>query len=97
MIWDAIVVGAGPAGSAAASFLARKGLQVLILEKAASPPPKVCGEYLSPGCLRLQFPRPPLERGAFRTVAHQEQGCTLMDGQKSGKGIQQIAMPFLGR
>ncbi len=52
--WDAIVVGAGPAGSAVAALLARGGLAVLILEKAVDGlPAKICGEYLSPGCLPL--------------------------------------------
>ena len=34
---DAIVVGAGPAGAATAAHLARRGLQVLLLEKATFP------------------------------------------------------------
>ncbi len=50
---DALVVGAGPAGCAAAILLAQAGGRVLLLDKSATPPPKVCGEYLSPGCLRL--------------------------------------------
>ncbi len=53
MNWDVIVVGAGPAGCTAAALLAREGIRVLLLEKSAGPPPKVCGEYLSPGCLRI--------------------------------------------
>mgnify|MGYP005847762109 CR=1 FL=1 len=44
--WDAVVVGAGPAGTATATLLARQGLAVLLLDKAAFPRPKVCG-----GCL----------------------------------------------
>lgn len=52
-MWDAIVVGAGPAGCTAATLLAREGLRVALLDKSASPPPKVCGEYLSPGCLPI--------------------------------------------
>lgn len=34
---DVIVVGAGPAGSAAATHLARSGLDVLVLEKTSFP------------------------------------------------------------
>ena len=44
---DAIVVGAGPAGSAAATVLAENGWRVLVLEKDRFPRPKVCGEFLS--------------------------------------------------
>ncbi|WP_405674723.1 geranylgeranyl reductase family protein [Streptomyces sp. NBC_01511] len=43
-----IVVGAGPAGSAAALFLARAGVDVLLLEKGAFPRDKVCGDGLTP-------------------------------------------------
>ena len=35
--FDAIVVGGGPGGSAAAAFLAMKGTKVLLLEKATYP------------------------------------------------------------
>ena len=45
---DAIVVGAGPAGSAMATHLARAGLDVLLLEKSAFPREKVCGDGLTP-------------------------------------------------
>ena len=52
--WDVVVVGAGPAGSTIAALLAREGLSVVLLDKSATgPPPKVCGEYLSPGCLPI--------------------------------------------
>jgi len=45
--FDALVVGAGPAGSTIASLLAKAGWSVAIVEKAAFPRKKVCGEYLS--------------------------------------------------
>ncbi len=41
--WDVVVVGAGPAGALAAIELARKGIQVLLVEKRNFPRWKVCG------------------------------------------------------
>jgi menaquinone-9 beta-reductase len=45
---DALIVGAGPGGSTAAYHLARHGLNVLMVEKAAFPREKVCGDGLTP-------------------------------------------------
>ncbi|MFV0252098.1 MAG: geranylgeranyl reductase family protein [Beutenbergiaceae bacterium] len=45
---DVIVVGAGPAGAAAAHYLAAAGRSVLLLEKATFPRDKVCGDGLTP-------------------------------------------------
>ncbi len=46
--YDAIVVGAGPAGSVCAATLARAGRRVLLLDRATFPRDKVCGDCLNP-------------------------------------------------
>jgi menaquinone-9 beta-reductase len=45
---DVIIVGAGPAGSSVATFLARQGADVLVLDRSAFPRDKVCGDGLTP-------------------------------------------------
>jgi menaquinone-9 beta-reductase len=49
---DVIVVGAGPAGAATAYHLATAGVDVLLLEKAAFPRDKVCGDGLTPRAVK---------------------------------------------
>lgn len=46
--YDAIVIGAGPAGTAAAITLGLAGRQVLLVEKSRFPREKLCGEFLTP-------------------------------------------------
>ena len=62
--WDAIVIGAGPAGSIAALQLARSQLRVLLLEKSAHPRYKVCG-----GCLGARSVAMLKQLGLAETVA----------------------------
>src|SRR5260370_26262195 len=50
-VWDAVVVGAGPAGSLAARELARRGRAVLLVDRAAFPRAKVCGCFLNGNAL----------------------------------------------
>jgi menaquinone-9 beta-reductase len=52
-MWDAIIVGAGPAGSALAAHLAGRGRSVLLLDAAGFPREKLCGEYLGAGCVPI--------------------------------------------
>ena len=71
--FDVVVIGGGPAGATSALALAREGLRVAVVEKAAFPRRKVCGEFISATTwplLRelgvaadlLQFAGPPVRR-----------------------------------
>jgi flavin-dependent dehydrogenase len=51
--WDAVVVGAGPAGAMAARELARQKASVLLVDRARFPRFKVCGGCLNPRSLRF--------------------------------------------
>ena len=72
---DVVIVGAGPAGSAAALFLAERGHAVVVLDRAQFPRPKLCGEYLSPETARI------LDRlGVLKAV--DEAGAVPLRGMK---------------
>ena len=49
---DVVVVGAGPAGSTAAYYLASAGYSTVLLEKSTLPRDKVCGDGLTPRAVR---------------------------------------------
>lgn len=51
--YDVAVVGAGPAGAAAAICLARAGREVIVVDKATFPRDKCCGDGLTTLALRL--------------------------------------------
>ena len=51
--WDAVIVGAGPAGAATARHLALGGARVLVVDRTCFPRHKPCSEYLSPETTRL--------------------------------------------
>jgi len=50
--YDVIIAGAGPAGSSAAIHLAINGARVLLVEQKKFPRAKLCGEFISPECLK---------------------------------------------
>jgi len=67
--FDVIVVGAGPAGSTCASFLAKNKVKVLLLDKAVFPRDKTCGDGISGKSLRVLK-----ELGLNKTVGNLEHG-----------------------
>jgi menaquinone-9 beta-reductase len=46
--FDAAIIGAGPAGAAAAISLASKGYRVVLIEKERFPREKLCGDFINP-------------------------------------------------
>lgn len=50
---DVIIIGAGPGGAAAATFLANSGANVLLLDRADFPRDKTCGDGLTPRCVAM--------------------------------------------
>ncbi|MBT3784652.1 NAD(P)-binding protein [bacterium] len=71
--YDAIVVGAGPAGSFFSRELARSGYSVLLLEASDGKGRKLCGEYLCPAGVKL------LEESDARWVL---EGFPMLNGMK---------------
>lgn len=51
--YDVLIAGAGPAGSATATLLARAGFSVLLVDRASFPRDKACSEYMSPEAVRI--------------------------------------------
>jgi geranylgeranyl reductase family protein len=81
--FEAIVVGAGPAGSTAAYRLARKGVRVLLLDKARFPREKPCGGAISTRAAReLPFdPRPVVEHVVDRMELSYRGGHPFVRGR----------------
>jgi geranylgeranyl reductase family protein len=88
--WDAIIVGAGPAGCAAAYDLAALGRRVLLLDRAAFPRPKACAGGLTMKAVRaLRYAIDPVVRrwvsaidlegpaGEQRTVGRRSPVCAM--------------------
>ncbi|MEV4755224.1 FAD-dependent oxidoreductase [Micromonospora sp. NPDC049559] len=82
--FDAVVVGAGPAGSAAAYHLAHRGRRVLLVDRRAFPRDKCCGDALTPAAVRLLAGMGALDElaGAWRTVGVRLRRAGLPDEEQ---------------
>ena len=69
---DVLVVGAGPAGAAVAAALADNGHRVVVVDRAAAPGEKACGELITPRAVvaldRCGVPHGRL--GEFHSISH---------------------------
>jgi geranylgeranyl reductase family protein len=67
---DVVVVGGGPAGASAATTLARRGLDVVVVDKATFPRDKFCGDGLTVWALRQleEMGLDPAEVASWRVV-----------------------------
>src|SRR5215467_3479828 len=52
-MYDVVIVGAGPSGSTTAYYLAKQGLNVLLVDKFNFPRDKTCGDGLTPRALHI--------------------------------------------
>ncbi len=87
-LWDAVVVGAGPAGTVAARELSRNGMRVLLVDKAQFPRRKVCGCTLNSAALTA------LDRVGLGRVVAENHGVTLSAVRLASAGtIATIALP----
>ena len=84
---DALVIGGGPAGAAAAITLARGGARVALVEREARAREKVCGEFLGPDAADL-LERLGLSLPALGALPIREAGLAAA-GQEAG-----WALPF---
>ena len=78
-MYDLTIIGAGPAGTAAAITAARTGARVLLLERATFPRHKVCGEFVSAESLNLLSSL--LETRLLETVPRIASARLFVDGR----------------
>ncbi len=85
-LWDCLVIGAGPAGCAAAYDLAVAGRQVLLVDKAVFPRGKACAGGLTMKAVRaLRYPIDPVVRRWVSSIVLEEAGLQEPGLQEAGQ------------
>lgn len=87
---DVVILGAGPAGAIAALCLARAGREVLLVDKAAWPRDKICGDGLIPDSLHLLE-----ELGLLQGVRALGHGLSGLRVTGPAGGEAQVDLPFV--
>lgn len=86
---DIVVVGAGPAGSAAAYFLARAGHDVVLVDKETFPRDKTCGDGLTPRAVKALG-----SLGLTEEAAGRVDGWALQSGLRMYGAAVALDMPW---
>ncbi len=101
MIWDVAIVGAGPAGLAAALEARRVGCSVVVLERHSLPVDKACGEGLMPAGLAalerlgVREKIPPEDCSPFEAIRYVQEDGRYVEGRlpvPGGLGIRRVAL-----
>jgi flavin-dependent dehydrogenase len=101
VIWDVAIVGAGPAGLAAALEAKRVGCSVLVLERNALPVDKACGEGLMPAGLAaltrlgVREKIPAADCAVFEAIRYVQEDGRFVEGrlpEPGGLGIRRLAL-----
>jgi menaquinone-9 beta-reductase len=90
--FDVVIVGAGPAGTAAAISLKDSGLSVAILDKAVFPRDKICGDALSVDVINQLKILSPLLTDQFENLLDKTSSYGVKIYSPDGNDI---AIPFL--
>src|SRR5688572_27594767 len=85
--YDVTVIGAGPAGSTAAYYLARSGLRVALLDKFNFPRDKTCGDALTPRALSVLD-----SMGVLRQVERESYTCVALTVRSSDEVTYRIEL-----
>jgi geranylgeranyl reductase family protein len=96
---DAVVVGGGPAGAAAAARLAARGVRTVLIDRATFPRDKVCGDFVGPTALAELADLGVAQTEAFRATSRLADLALHVDGdQLPVMGIPQVdGLPGYGR